>query len=476
MEILFGEQLVLGGSTALSGTATNIIQTAQSSINGSATVVSDSWKYQLVKGSFVGSATVDLQKVIRIRNAGGTAEQATANILGSGSISAKQPVRIQHGKSSVMGQANIVAKQPVRIQPAESLTFANGSVTAKEPIRLRHTEDLGLEGAAQLVQNLDFVRLRAVENSTLYDGLGFVDIDADSWKWKTVRGNLIVETKLEAYIPEYRDIMRDIKDYVPKYYQDSPHVQSILSTKGNEFIRFNAKTNEVLLQFFPETATWGLDRWEFLFGIETDYSIDIETRREEVLERIRGFHFVNVDILNKQADKFWGTDITQDIPNLEVIFTISEKRALPASLDPKKYELFLKKMRALVPSHMEVFIKFTYTPWSELQEANVKNDLQWGDLQHQGPNKAMSWNKLMTTYFTGEGTRGPLLKWEVQATWSEFIASSLTWVNVPESWQAISLSASEQYDNVDVMTFDELEEMTFEEFDTRYYDKWEVKE
>src|SRR5690606_17659508 len=46
---------------------------------------------------------------------------------------------------------------------------------------------------------------------------------------------------------------------------------------------------DVLDQFFVDTATWGLDYWEKIVGIETDKNMPLETRRKLIKERLQGF-------------------------------------------------------------------------------------------------------------------------------------------------------------------------------------------
>ena len=72
----------------------------------------------------------------------------------------------------------------------------------------------------------------------------------------------------------------------PIYYQ-SKLMQAIFQSIGTEWDMIDEITDEILLQLFPQTATWGLRYWEEILKIPVNNSIPIERRRALVLYRIK---------------------------------------------------------------------------------------------------------------------------------------------------------------------------------------------
>ncbi|WP_198135341.1 YmfQ family protein [Alkaliphilus metalliredigens] len=76
------------------------------------------------------------------------------------------------------------------------------------------------------------------------------------------------------------------KTVSPIYYQ-SKLMQAILQSVGTEWDDVDEITDDILLQLFPQTATWGLRYWEELLKIPVNNSIPIERRRALVMYRIK---------------------------------------------------------------------------------------------------------------------------------------------------------------------------------------------
>lgn len=75
--------------------------------------------------------------------------------------------------------------------------------------------------------------------------------------------------------------------YLPPYYRESRVMNAIISAQGGEIDKYNEALNEILKQFFISTATWGISIWEEQYGLPTNESMDIQTRRQLVLAKKR---------------------------------------------------------------------------------------------------------------------------------------------------------------------------------------------
>ena len=70
-----------------------------------------------------------------------------------------------------------------------------------------------------------------------------------------------------------------IMQYLPEYYQNSRVMGAIAKAQGTELDMLYTALDEILKQFFIDTATWGLNLWDEFLGLKTEaYSIE-ERRR-----------------------------------------------------------------------------------------------------------------------------------------------------------------------------------------------------
>lgn len=72
----------------------------------------------------------------------------------------------------------------------------------------------------------------------------------------------------------------------PIYYQ-SIVMSSIFQAIGEEFENIDELTEEVLLQLFPQTATWGIVYWEEATHIPINNAVPLEQRRARILSKMQ---------------------------------------------------------------------------------------------------------------------------------------------------------------------------------------------
>lgn len=70
-----------------------------------------------------------------------------------------------------------------------------------------------------------------------------------------------------------------------------------------EHDKLRAQALDVFNQFFIDTATWGLSKWENIYGI-TDGSGDYDVRRARVKAKMRGAQLVTVDFMKNLVADF----------------------------------------------------------------------------------------------------------------------------------------------------------------------------
>lgn len=180
-----------------------------------------------------------------------------------------------------------------------------------------------------------------------------------------------------------RDIGKDMLDYLPRYYTESHIVRNLTARESEELDNFHAQVKDVLRQFFIDTATWGLARWEEICGIAVNETKPVEQRRSVIKSKLRGAGTVTLEVIKNVVDSFENglVAIEENFANYEVIITFIGKRGIPPNLQDVK-----DAVREIVPAHLNILYQFTYLRWNELDAA----DLTWDELESMN----MSWDKL----------------------------------------------------------------------------------
>lgn len=105
------------------------------------------------------------------------------------------------------------------------------------------------------------------------------------------------------------EIQRDMHDYLPRYYEDIPVATNVIDREAVEMAQLNADIYDVLAQMFVDTSTWGLARWERIFGITTDVLKPIDQRRSVIKSRIRGVGTVTPAMVKSIAEAYANGDV-----------------------------------------------------------------------------------------------------------------------------------------------------------------------
>lgn len=119
-------------------------------------------------------------------------------------------------------------------------------------------------------------------------------------------------------------------------------------------------------QFFIDTATWSLSRWEKICNIKTDESKPYSQRRSLIKSRLRGIGTVTVALVKDVSESFVNgeCDVVQFSSEYRIEITFVGSRGRPENQADIE-----KALRDIVPAHLGINYKFTYISWDEI-EAN----------------------------------------------------------------------------------------------------------
>lgn len=150
--------------------------------------------------------------------------------------------------------------------------------------------------------------------------------------------------------------------YLPKYYETSRVMKSLLQAEGTEFDQLRQALDETLKQFFVSTATWGLDTWEGELGLPPAQDQPDSERRDRIISRLRGYGTATISVVKNVAEAYdkGAIDIVEDHAAYTVTVHFVDTTGVPPNLDDLK-----AAVRAVVPAHLEILYEFNYFLWDE---------------------------------------------------------------------------------------------------------------
>lgn len=124
--------------------------------------------------------------------------------------------------------------------------------------------------------------------------------------------------------------------------------QAIYEAIGIECDEFDGIAENILLQFFPQTATWSLSWWEQRLGLTTNLTEDIEIRRRKVLSKLQTRYTINPEKLAIILKSYTGAcvEIIEDVEPYTFEVTIQIEEA-------KELINFINIVKKLKPSHLD---------------------------------------------------------------------------------------------------------------------------
>ncbi|MEF3302387.1 DUF2313 domain-containing protein [Paenibacillus sp. GYB003] len=172
--------------------------------------------------------------------------------------------------------------------------------------------------------------------------------------------------------------------YLPRYYDTSRAIRSLLQGEGNELNQLHEALNGILLQLYVRTADWGLDQWEKEMGLSFDAGKTNNARRDQIVSRLRGYGTATGRVVREVAEAYDGgaIDVIENFAGSAIVIKFVDTRGIPQNLEDCK-----EALRAVVPAHLDIGFEFRYFLWSDLDAKQLTWDqldalhLTWDQLE-----------------------------------------------------------------------------------------------
>lgn len=177
--------------------------------------------------------------------------------------------------------------------------------------------------------------------------------------------------------------MKLIEQY-PALLRDEPIFQLIQATFDKEVEISHEELEDLFNQFFITTATWSLSKWEEFAGLEPSESVDIDTRRSNVLAALRSRDTTTKEKVKVVSESYANgeCEVIEDNPNYFFYIKFIGVKGVPKRIDELK-----KSIERIKPAHLGFDFIFTYLIWNEFDRFNKTWDewdalnLTWDELE-----------------------------------------------------------------------------------------------
>ncbi|RGY97278.1 YmfQ family protein [Clostridium sp. AM58-1XD] len=172
----------------------------------------------------------------------------------------------------------------------------------------------------------------------------------------------------------------DLSKYAPPFLAEIRELAEIYRTEGYEIGLLEYELDDLIDQFFIATATWGLTRWEDLFGITTNLALTYEQRREILMAKIRGSGTVTRQMIEETAATFSGGEVEVVEDNINSLFII---RFIGIKGIPRNMQAFIAMLEDIKPAHLSYRFEYRYTIWNEMKPYiwDRLSGMSWNDVK-----------------------------------------------------------------------------------------------
>ena len=148
---------------------------------------------------------------------------------------------------------------------------------------------------------------------------------------------------------------------LPSFYDNdiTKPIQDSLNVESNSI---NDEVDNILNQFFVDSATFGLDYWERMLGIPKN-NFDIDTRRENIKAKMRSRGTTTVSAIKNICEAYSNGIVEVIVNHSDYSFIIDFVGTIGV---PKAFAELDKTIEEIKPCHLAHSYKFNYNTHRDL--------------------------------------------------------------------------------------------------------------
>ena len=162
---------------------------------------------------------------------------------------------------------------------------------------------------------------------------------------------------------------------LPSFYDNdiTKPIQNSFTVEANSI---NDEVENTLNQFYVDSATFGLDKWEKMLGISKNNN-DIQTRRENIKAKMRSRGTTSIEVIKNICEAYSYGEVEIVVDHANYSFEINFVGSIGV---PKAFAELDKTIEEIKPAHLAHSYKFNYNTHSNIssytheQLANYTHD------------------------------------------------------------------------------------------------------
>ena len=172
--------------------------------------------------------------------------------------------------------------------------------------------------------------------------------------------------------------------HLPTYYYRNKTMIELQDIISNKFNELSEDTSDTINQFFVDTATSLLSRYEKIYGIEVDTTKTDSFRRERIRAKVVGTGTTTKELIANTAKVFSGAEVevTENYDDYSFVIKFVGKKGIPENMDS-----LVVAIEEIKPAHLAYSFTYTYNTW-EMVSHDIWNNVQnltWLELKTYNP-------------------------------------------------------------------------------------------
>lgn len=139
------------------------------------------------------------------------------------------------------------------------------------------------------------------------------------------------------------------------FYNESALALWIFEVIGREWDEMRAWSEGLKDEIHPQTCTWSIAIWEWVYGIEPDESLTLEERRKRIMARICSVRPINPEAIRRSIAELIGID-KEDVSVNDFVAPYTFEVIIHIQGGPVQDKIVLRHIRTIKPSHLALKI------------------------------------------------------------------------------------------------------------------------
>lgn len=207
------------------------------------------------------------------------------------------------------------------------------------------------------------------------------------------------DTAIEITPEESEEYYADLKHYAPQFIQDMDEYDETYDSAGYEVGLLKHYEDDLQDQYSLDSVTWGISKWEKLYGITPSGTALSEQRKQAVRNRIHGAKTFTPSLVESIAQDTTGVEAVVQEDTANYMFTVF---FIGAYGTPPNVRVFREWLEMMKPAHLEALIQYRYLIWSELlpHKWSELKKYTWDSLKLWEQRKSVTWDGVTAADFT----------------------------------------------------------------------------